>query len=1232
MRILFFVSCWLLAIPSVFAQRPDSVQVNGEWFFVYPLKAKLVPSEDYLRVAGLTATEFEQYRDWVQANDLRLKLEKDSLIKALRQSITGDKILTFDQYADETDDFNRKAMHTHHCFIKTTRKYSIRRRFRGAINPFRGSNTKSFSVRRNVNKHDLRRTLLKLPISQHDVTDYSDYSIPPSEKNLPDGKYILYFDDYFSLDHWTKWQLNPQRVAAVFSLKNNLPEGTYRLSSYEGEMLADGRFENGLRTGTWLIKKEWDRSIDYKEGWCFNRKYSASYNIRKDSMSFHYANDLLSGKCVSYQSSYGNAYEKSWSGYYENGIPNGQWEYETMFSGSNFKGIIRAVLEADYRTYAKNWAELSTPSSDSIYTFPEFTSSYNYRDLWNLKKAKCIENTGMQSILKGQGNPLTQFIQSQELVGKEISYLSFDDRCELWSDNAKSVCIARFYRNKTQKVIVGSRYFNNGVLFDTCGFDEQGQLIYKQFDGKGKLYRTSFLDQKGNFVKTVFTTPKQQLIIDGYAVKESYSKGYYWEGDTVVTSKRVFKLEWNEQRQLIYENAYDQAQEQFVERSFDEKTGALLLTKLIPFTQEALVALDSGLTMDKNWHFSKTYNLRKRSFKVDSFKKEIVWGELTFVEENNQGLSRVALLVNGLPFTGEVEVNIRQTKYDSYQLKHDKLIVTIHDRSTYRRQSQLNFSRRVKSKLSRIPYKELSQCLPIFFQLKLNEKDNYAESEEVNSDWSSGRGKVQNGIPTGDWTFIDANKKVTAQLTYSGESSTGWLFHSFFQPADDKEETEEYKTDPLKEQYVPSCKKNTWYVYKKTPIANRHEEGTSITYNHKGDTLAMARYKNGKLHGDQLYLFSDYDQSNQVRKFLIGTFNDGKPTGKQVLVEKRYNTAVGGGKLKIDTLAVVNYIDGKREGNARYKINYYTYSISFANNLPDSELIIKNPKKETTQRFTFNSGYVDQMQHFKENTLSYEYRLPATDSLKLDLYDLYTIDKILPKKDYLYDWVSNDFLTNSIKPEAVPKESTFTKFYPNGTIARSGNLIKERKTGRWVYASDDQSVQYTIDYADSIYVQNNDTFSIIGVQTSLNIDGKAMTQLLLEESDFYKCTSDEYYSIREYIIPSGQRENGITSFYYDNGVTMSRGQLTNGLPDGLWQFYNQQGGLTRMGVYQNGKKIGRWLEGDLTTKAYLGDICLDESNPDLDVIISQLERGKKITVTIYRNGKSVSKQTYESSN
>jgi len=335
--------------------------------------------------------------------------------------------------------------------------------------------------------------------------------------------------------------------------------------------------------------------------------------------------------------------------------------------------------------------------------------------------------------------------------------------------------------------------------------------------------------------------------------------------------------------------------------------------------------------------------------------------------------------------------------------------------------------------------------------------------------------------------------------------------------------------------------------------------------------------------------------------------------------------------LKIDTLAVVNYIDGKREGNARYKINYYTYSISFANDLPDSELIKKNSKKETTQRFTFNNGYVDQMQHFKENTLSYEYNIPDADSLTLDLYDLYTIDKISKKKDFL-DLESIYFIDKIIKPEEVPKESIFTKFYPNGTIARSGNLINEKKVGRWVYASDDQSVRYSIDYADSIYVQNNDTFSIIGVQTSLNIDGKAMTQLLLEETDFYKCTSDEYYSIREYIIPSGQMGNGITSFYYDNGVTMSRGQLMNGLPDGLWQFYNQQGGLTRMGVYQNGKKIGRWLEGDLTTKAYLGDICLDESNPDLDVIISQLERGKKITVTIYRNGKSVSKQTYESSN
>ncbi|ASS47854.1 MAG: hypothetical protein A3D31_18490 [Candidatus Fluviicola riflensis] len=1231
MRTVFFIYCWLFAASSVFSQRPDSVQVNGKWYFVYPIKMKLEPTDNYLRVVGLTETEFEQYRDWTQAGDSRLNLEKDSLIKVLRKSIVDDKILTAAQYDELLEEYSEKQIHRHRTFIRTTKRHSIRRKLRNAVRgSHRYQSTKVFSVKRLVNRKDLRKALLKSPSNQHRTQFYSNYMLPPSEKDLPNGNYILYFDDFFSADDWKEWKLNPLHTAATFSLQNNLLHGEYSVFTYEGSQLVSGTYENGLRQGSWLIRREIGSGIDYREGWCFNRKYKPG-TTSKDSLLLQFNYDLLQGENSSF-SHYGyGSYVKDWTGEFIAGLPNGEWEHD-KFRGYTFRGDVKATRDSTNSVYEHRWVDLELPSSDSIYDFSGFTD-YNDIDLWSLKSAKCVENSGLESISKISDYPLSEFMQLQFPVKTEFSYSPFNNRCEIWNKEPDSSCVARFYRNHALKIVVGSRYFNNGVLFDTCGFDEQGQLVYKQFDNTGKLYRTSQLSSNGRILSTVFTHPPKKMIIDGYEVMPSYSKGFSWEGDTLVANRRIFELKWSEHYKLNFENYYDKDLQQFVEKSYDNKTGETLLTITTPFTNEELAVIDSTY-QDENQRYSKAYVLRSRRHmaKIDAYEKRAVWGDLTILEEYSHGQRKVTFFADGKPYAGTVEVKTYSDGSDRYKLKRKKLVIELNQ--SYPFGGRKHIIRRPRWMRSRIPYvlsDAILEELPLLFQLKIHERDEFKQSVENSFPYEFSSGNFINGVPTGNWTFMNNDKKVTAEVTYTGKASSGFLFEYWIRAADTKAEKLEYLTDPLKERYEPACKKSTDYIYKKIAIANGREDGTAVTFNHKGDTIALVHYKQGELHGDQCYIFPHDYYSEKANKYLIGTFDEGKPVGKQIAVKKEYTSEEGGGKLVVDTMAVVHFVNGKREGRARFPYKTLSYDLTFSNDLPDREMVVKNNRSETVQRFTFMFGYLHQMQHFKENTLSYEYEISPLDSLKLDIGYLYDATEPVDE-DNTYNWESRGFADEFIKRDETPKQAVFTKFYPNGTIARSGELMKEKKLGRWTYASEDQSSWYTIDYKDSIYVQNGDTFSIIGVQTQLNVDGKRLKkQLVLEEKDFYKCTSDEYYSIREYIVPEFSASGEDALNYYDNGALMSKGKLTNGLPDGLWQFYNQQGGLTRMGIYKNGKKIGRWLEGDLTTKAYLGDICLDESNPDLDVIISQLERGKKIEATIYRNGKPVSKQTYESS-
>lgn len=135
-------------------------------------------------------------------------------------------------------------------------------------------------------------------------------------------------------------------------------------------------------------------------------------------------------------------------------------------------------------------------------------------------------------------------------------------------------------------------------------------------------------------------------------------------------------------------------------------------------------------------------------------------------------------------------------------------------------------------------------------------------------------------------------------------------------------------------------------------------------------------------------------------------------------------------------------------------------------------------------------------------------------------------------------------------------------------------------------------------------------------------------------SSKYDCAHTDHYEIRQLytkweVDDSLGRMNGYVQNFYDNGTLQSEGNMKNGLPDGVWKYYDPYGKLNQYGVYVLGKRNARWLSGDLSKTKYLGDICLNPNLPDLEKEMKFRENLLDIKITNYDLGKALNTQYYD---
>jgi len=171
----------------------------------------------------------------------------------------------------------------------------------------------------------------------------------------------------------------------------------------------------------------------------------------------------------------------------------------------------------------------------------------------------------------------------------------------------------------------------------------------------------------------------------------------------------------------------------------------------------------------------------------------------------------------------------------------------------------------------------------------------------------------------------------------------------------------------------------------------------------------------------------------------------------------------------------------------------------------------------------------------------------------------------------------------------------------------------------------------------AVTVKVNDTiqFRSKGILTDYDAQGNKLSEsYIIEKFEKYDCSHSDHYEIRQFMTiweasDSVGRKNGYVKNYYDNGVLQSEGTMKNGLPSGVWKYYDPYGNLNQVGEYVLGKRNGRWLGGDLSKTKYLGDICLNPNLPNLEEEIRYREKLIDIVITNYRMGKALNKEFYD---
>lgn len=477
------------------------------------------------------------------------------------------------------------------------------------------------------------------------------------------------------------------------------------------------------------------------------------------------------------------------------------------------------------------------------------------------------------------------------------------------------------------------------------------------------------------------------------------------------------------------------------------------------------------------------------------------------------------------------------------------------------------------------------------------------------------QGQFLNGKPSGTWTTTDQFGNLTAKVPFVNGEIDGTVYYYKTAYPEVKTDYELYgpPVNPALKDSFPS--KPVHYLAKVCHYKNGVLNGMFFEMSWMGDTITKWNYADGRLDGPAL-------ERTKIA-YTLSHYETGLTDG----ITQTYLTIPG----KDTTLLFdLNFQNGLLQGESKsYHLNGHLAKHGFfltGEPIDDYEAFDTLGFRYQYVKFEYNQPIEEKI--WEENQLSVRYEFDWRDSIYFNTEDIAgssSLERMLYDLGLAGDGYGEPYYGRPSLVDKTGIDYTMTKYYPNDTIARQGQIESGKKVGCWMFYNYDGRKLYEVEYYDSI-LQINDSvrFKSKGVLTLVDEAGQPVCRsYIVEKIEKYDCAHTDHHEIRMLNTfwerdSSMHRINGYVKNYFDNGVLMNEGMMKNGLATGVWKFYDPYGSLNQVGEYVLGKRQGRWLAGDLSQVKYMGDICLNPNLPNLDEILGYQEKLLDISVIYYQ--------------
>lgn len=1236
----------LLAVCGLFsvnAQSVDSIQHNGENYYVYPFRKNVSIHRDYWKVVDDDAF-FADYNNYFNRFNGDFLFSREKFQEAKTQ---------------KRKDELQKKLEERWKNIKRGRGYGLA----------------------------ATRTIRNNPGELIEVSYDHENDLLPPFGDIPDGKYVQLFEDFCLVDEKGQCKSDAYQIAGYFTIKNNVIDGEAVWLDFKGDTLKSGMFVNGLKEGPWNLR--FPNELNYRIG-NKNRK-----QLRKGgSIPHHYAYNYSNFKNGLYHGDFRYEGFFNWqeiTGHYEMGEPSGDWEYLTN-SQITFKCTIanredtiiskKPILRNTYLEQPQSYrfdekgkvlnydltcrdaAMPSFPTNFYKIQFDKFKSEFELEgennkslDLTDATRYRNYDEFGYNFQRKYQDAVEIDITTQRSYTRWHImdslgARMNYDGAYEQYYTNGQ--LFFRYEFKNGELVSEDTLFWDNGTPMDIIVFEADSNKYYRSlFDRNGDRYDIMIYDSLGAFLEYYSDKPEvnREVIIDNLKAEVSYyyyddeydeyyqrepDGFYYYDFDTLDTDTLIDKVilsrSWSTDTTLRTNIQYDPSTFEYLseryncfgnvhsrdQHTFTEDFSGWTGTNQSNYGNVMIKGTQSGVRRD----LDDVDTLLHRSVEY-AWNIYDVTRDLTLYESNQ-------------PFTGDFKY---KRSRGLLVKSNSKKVVVHYANSSFGAYGKFRRAMSKKKTAKRLMLESVtngsdldgasSQVSDDFFQYFYQlcyDYTNYMTYTAFDTKFAikTIEGRFLDGKPQGQWTAFDTKGKVLSTVSFNNGEVDGEFRLYDYQDKAPKFNEFYYWDNATSLDSFP--KHRTRYLQNTVQYKNGMREGTSTTYDWLGRVVISGEYHDDKLNGKLI--------SRDSQTHTEATFKDGLLDGylKSYLTLPRRDSIL---------LYDINLQHGELNGQS---ISYHTNGTLakrgfFLDGQPIEDYEAYDTLGFKYHYVKFQYGMPVEEKIWEENELSIRYQFNWEDSIPFypeDITSTQSLDALLVKEGY------NSYSTEDKyygRVSLISKEDIdchMTKYYPNDTIARDGKLKNKQKVGLWKFYGYNGDFLYEVNYFDSVIVVNDSIkFKSKGILTDYDDAGNRLySGYIIEKFEKYDCAHTDHYETRQLIIideenDSTNRMNGYVFNFYDNGTIQSEGTMKDGMPDGLWKFYDPFGKLNKMGNYLFGKRNGRWLEGDLAKKKYLGEICMNPNLPDLEKQQKYQENLLDITIINYVMGKLKNTQFYD---